>query len=116
MAPRPAPRKWTDIQMVIATIAMTTVLGLWNMFAGPDREKAAQKAALDQVKVVPTPTEIPTATAVSATMPPPGFTIIYGGEAPKPQVIVQRGGGGGGGGGGDGGGGGGGAVTSSGSS
>ena len=107
--------------MVIATVAMTTVLGFWNMFAGPDREKAAAKAELEQIKptLTPTQTAAPTALAV-ATMPPPGYTILYGGEAPKPQIIVQQSsGGGGGGGGGDvggGGGGGGGAVTSSGSS
>ncbi len=104
MAPnRPAPRKWTDIQMAIAAIAMTSVLAFWNMFAGPDKEKAAEKAAAQQQAAL-----IPAAVFTSAptpmpTVPPVGFTILFGGVAPQPQVIVQSGGGGGGNGGGGGG-------------
>jgi hypothetical protein len=117
MAGKPTPRKWVDIQLVIATISMTAVLAFWNMFAGPEKEKAAAKAATEeQAKPMPTATEIPIVVIPEATMPPPGYKILFGGEAPKPKVIIQtvkRGGGGGGGGGGDGGGGGGGNPTTS---
>ena len=110
--------------MAIAAVSITAVLGFWNMFAGPDRERAAAKAALEQVKVIPPPTEAPILTP-EPTMPPAGYKILFGGEAPRPQIVKQWTGGGGGGGdeggggggdGGGGGGGGGGAVTSTGSS
>ncbi|RJP56039.1 MAG: hypothetical protein C4557_00310 [Anaerolineaceae bacterium] len=93
--------KWTDAQLAIAAIATTSVLAFWNMFAGVDKGKADQQAAEEQQTVV-----IPTATIETPpptpepTMPPIGYTILYGGEAPKPQVTVirtNRGGGGGGG-------------------
>lgn len=122
MAGKPTPRKRKDIQLAIATISMTAVLAFWNMFAGPDKEKAIAKAADEQIKVIPTPTEMPPTVMPMPTMPPQGYKILFGGEAPKPQkIIVQKargggGGGGGGNGGSGGGGGGGGAVTSTGSS
>jgi hypothetical protein len=109
-AGKPSPNKWLDIQMAIAAIAMTSVLTFWNMFAGPDREKAAEKeAARQQAQIVPTAAVA--APSILPTVPPLGYTIVFGGAAPKPQVVVQSGGGGGGGGGN-----GGGAVTSTSSS
>lgn len=97
MAAKSPSRKWMDVQVTIAAVSMTAVLVLWNMFAAPDKSKSVEKAALEQVKSSSTPTEMPPATAM-ATMPPSGYTILFGGEAPKPQIIVQqpRGGGGGG--------------------
>jgi hypothetical protein len=109
MAPKPKPNKWVDIQFTIAAIAITSVLALWNMFAGPDKEKAAEKAA-EQAAQMQSVTVAP-ATIVVSTMPPLGSTTLFGGEAPKPQVIVVQNQGGGGGGGG-----GGGSVTSTSSS
>ena len=104
MSPKPKSNKWADLQLAIAAISLTSVLVLWNMFAGPDREKAAENAAADQSTNTPVPTEEPSLAPVPVeTMPPLGYTILFGGEAPKPQVIVvqnQKGGGGGGGGGG----------------
>jgi len=44
MAPKPK-RSWFDVQMALMTISMVSVLGLWNLFAGPDREAALRKAA-----------------------------------------------------------------------
>ena len=113
MASNKPANKWTDVQLAIAAISMTSVLAFWNMFAGPDKQKADEKAAAQQQAML-----IPAATIMSAqtpvpTVPPVGYTVLFGGTAPQPQVIVQSGGGGGGNGGG---GGGGGAVTSTGSS
>jgi hypothetical protein len=105
MATKPK-RSWFDIQMAIMTISMASALGLWNLFAGPDRETALRKAAEAQASqpepVVASPTpETPVINANTAPLPEPGQKIMLGGTAPQTQVIIQtRGGGGGGGGGG----------------
>ncbi|MFN8384664.1 MAG: hypothetical protein U0V02_22205 [Anaerolineales bacterium] len=102
MAPKTTSNKWSDVQLAIAAISMTSVLAFWNMFAGPDRIKADAKAAAEQqAALIPTATPFivnPPATPMP-TMPPPGYTILFGGKAPQPQVIVvqqPRGGGNGG--------------------
>ncbi|HNK62796.1 MAG TPA: hypothetical protein PKL78_08535 [Anaerolineales bacterium] len=98
MAPK-ANNKWSDVQMAIAAISMTSVIAFWNMFAGPDKVKADEKAA-EQALIVP-PTTVPTTTpepepTLAITMPPVGYKILFGGVAPQPQVIVKRKQGGGG--------------------
>ena len=129
MAPK-SKRSWFDIQMTIMAISMASVLGLWNLFAEPDRETAQRKAAEEFAKrqnqlaqqsepviVSPAPVIQPIPTTVS--QPQPGEKIMLGGAAPQTQVYIQGGGGGkggGGGGGGGGGNGGGGASTSTSSS
>ncbi len=100
MAPKPNSNKWSDVQLAIAAISMTSVIAFWNMFAGPDKAKADEKAmAEQQALLIPTNTSIIVETPVpEVTMPPVGYTILFGGAAPKPQVIVVRqpnGGGGG---------------------
>ena len=117
MAPKPK-RSWTDVQMAIMTISMASVLGLWNLFAGPDRESAAKKASAS-----PEPAEAPSVPEsapvriAAAPLPEPGEKIMLGGTAPLTEIVIKRGGGGGNGGsGGGGGGGGGGNVTSTSSS
>ena len=118
MANKPAPKKWIDIQIVIATISMASTLVFWNMFAGPDREAAAKRAQEKAAAIPPQPTA--TAEPIVAVQPTPlgDGKILFGGNAPQTKIIVQTGGrnGGGGGGGGAASGGGGGAVTSTGSS
>jgi len=117
MANKPAPRKWNDIQVAIATVSMASTLVFWNMFAGPDRE-SVEKRTQEQASVPPQPT-IAAAPIVAAQPTPLGDgKILFGGNAPQTQIIVQTGGRNGGG---DsaaasGGGGGGGGVTSTGSS
>lgn len=119
MAPKPK-RSWFDIQMTIMTISMASALGLWNLFAGPDREAALRKAAEIQASqpepagLSPTP-EVPMRNASTVPLPQPGEKIMLGGTAPQTKVVIQtrRSGGGGGGGGG---GGSGGPVTSTSSS
>lgn len=99
---KPAPKNWNDVQVAIATASMVTTLACWNMFAGPDRvsalERAQEQATVDPVSIV---------NAVTAT--PEVGKVYFGGAEPQPEVVVLRPnyGNGGGGGGGDGGGGGG---------
>lgn len=114
MAPKNNSNKWSDVQLAIAAISMTSVIAFWNMFAGPDKTQADEKAAAErQASLVPTvtPVEVTPPPTPVVTMPPAGYKILFGGTAPQPQVIVVKSGGGGGGneddgGGGDGGGGG----------
>jgi hypothetical protein len=119
MANKPAPKKWIDIQLVIATISMASTLVFWNMFAGPDREAAAKRAQEQAVAIPPQPTvtaqPIVAAQSIVTAQPTPlgDGKILFGGSAPQTKIIVQtsnRNGGGGGSGGGGGG------VTSTGSS
>ena len=99
MNAKPTPRKWTDVQLTIAAISMTSVLAFWNMFAGPDRSKADEKAVAAQqsAQAIPTTAIVSAPATPAPTMPPPGYTILFGGTAPQPQVIVMQSGGGGGG-------------------
>ncbi len=105
MAPK-SKRSWFDVQMAIMTISMASVLGLWNLFAGPDRETALRKAAEAQASqpepVEAPPTFEPAVVVTTAVPPKPGEKILLGGTEPQTKVIIQnnRGGGGGGGGGG----------------
>lgn len=113
MAPK-VKRSWFDTQIAILTISMAAVLGLWNLFAGPDRKVAAQKAAEEfanqqnEIEQQPEPAMIsPTPApqlAPSAVAPQPGEKIILGNTAPQTKVYINKGGGGGGGGRGGGGG------------
>jgi hypothetical protein len=116
MANKPAPKKWNDIQVAIATISMASTLVFWNMFAGPDREAAAKRAQEQAVAIPPQPTA--TAEPIVAVLPTPlgDGKILFGGNAPQTKIIVQTGSRNDGGGGGTSGGGGGGGVTSTGSS
>ena len=96
---KPAPKNWNDVQVAIATASMVTTLACWNMFAGPDRasalERAQEQATVDPATIV---------NAVTAT--PQVGKVFFGGAEPQPVVVVLRpnsnsGGGGGGGGGGN---------------
>lgn len=91
MAPKTNSNKWSDIQIAIAAVSMTAVIAFWNIFAGPDKVKADGKAAAEQqALLLPTitSTAIVEAPAPVVTMPPQGYTILFGGKAPQPQVIV----------------------------
>lgn len=67
MAPKKNPHNWNDVQTAIATVAIVTTLGMWNLFAAPAPKKAAQpQATQPPVEDVPlssftssTPTAIP---------------------------------------------------------
>lgn len=70
MAPKPKNRNWNDVQTAIATAAIVTTLGMWNVFATP--------AKAEQVEVLPEEEKEPLQPAVPAippTEPPVGFPI-----------------------------------------
>ena len=111
MANKPAPKKWIDIQLVIATISMAFTLVFWNLFAGPDRESALKRA--QEQAAIPPPEPLQTTEPVVVIQPTPlgDGKILFGGSAPQTTIIVQNSGGGGNSGGSGGGGGGGGGGT-----
>ena|SRR3972149_3914064 len=88
MIRKPNARNWNDIQMLIATLSLALTLGFWNLFAGPDRETAAKKAAQT---VIPTPTsQPPGAESLPPTLLPAGIKILLGGAAPLPPAAPQQ--------------------------
>ena len=86
---KPKKNDFEDVKMLIATLSITMTLVFWHLFS------ASAASAEEQVAVANIPqagvTLEPVATQ-SLPTPAPTFTgkILFGGEAPKPQVIVQR--------------------------
>jgi hypothetical protein len=68
-------KKWLDIQIVIATLAMTFVLALWNLFARESRSVAS---------VVVVEPLVQPASAVNSSAQPQ-TRILLGGPAPQAQ-------------------------------
>ena len=64
MPDKPNVRNWKDAQTVIATIAIVTTLGMWELVATP-----AKTEAVETLEPVVPPTEPPVAAAVQMGMP-----------------------------------------------
>jgi len=56
MPAKPNARNWTDVQTAIATVAIVTTLGMWNLFAVPAKTETAQ---VEEPPVTPEPTLMP---------------------------------------------------------
>ena len=65
MPGKPQSRKWNDVQTAIATAAIVTTLGLWNLFATHPKVKPVQTSE----PVQPPPTEPPVEAAAPTAMP-----------------------------------------------
>jgi hypothetical protein len=48
MPPKPNARNWNDVQTAIATAAIVTTLGMWNIFASPAKAKETEPAQPDE--------------------------------------------------------------------
>lgn len=86
---KPNSRKWSDVQTAIATVAIVTTLGLWDLFAAPSKTKIAQSSEL----VLP-PTEPPAEAgflSAPASMPTamPQVKIMFGQATPQTSVVPQ---------------------------
>jgi len=101
MKSRTKKRTWFDVQIVILTVATTSVLSLWNFFAGPDREavlesladeEAASPASIEDTAPASIENTSPTP-VVSAVVPVPGEKIMLGGKEPQTTIVVQKSGG-----------------------
>jgi hypothetical protein len=73
--------RWLDIQIVIATLAMTFTLALWNIFAGASRADAVQ--TVTQTETKPT-----TNTAVQQSALP-ATRLYLGGSAPQAAPSIS---------------------------
>lgn len=67
--------RWLDVQVVIATLAMTFVLALWNMFAGSDRISNNNANLRSQTTTA--------SSSVSSSPSASGTRILLGGSAPS---------------------------------
>jgi len=93
MAGKPNTKnKWNDVQTVLAATAMTLTLGLWNLFAGPDRSKVEAQAAQPTPEPVQEATEEPAEVPVVPTVMPPGMKITFVGPtvASEATVVAQQ--------------------------
>ena len=81
---KPNPRNWNDVQTAVATAAIVTTLGMWNLFATPAKSDLAQ---VDQ-PASPPPTEPPVA-ATPTLMPQVSITFATQ-PASQPAVTQQQ--------------------------
>lgn len=79
MSPKPNTRKWSDVQTVIATMAIVATLGLWNLFSIP----AKKEMSPTKDPVVP-PTDPPVAAEPTRM---PQVKIMFTQVAPQTTVI-----------------------------
>ena len=96
MATKPNSRNWNDVQTAIATVAIVTTLGMWNLFATPSKTTGTQPS---EPTVPPTdpPTEAPTELAPAGIPVPtqmPQIKIMFNGATPQaslqPAPVVQQ--------------------------
>jgi len=82
MPAKPNSRNWNDVQLAIATVAVVTTLGLWNLFAQPSKTLSAKTE--DSV----TPPAIPPV-AVGPTAIPQ-VKILFTQTVPQTFVDTQQ--------------------------
>jgi hypothetical protein len=78
-------RNWNDVQIAIATTAIVTTLGLWNLFAEPAKTVTAQ--AEEEPITVPPPTEPPLAVVPTAMTQ---VKIMFTQTAPQTSTTVTQ--------------------------
>jgi hypothetical protein len=100
MPGKPKSRQWNDVQTAIATVAIVTTLGLWNLFATPS--KIVKAAETGEPAQPPAPTELPEENQIApggpmipTAMPQvkiiftPGVTPVVQQQVPVPSVQQQ---------------------------
>lgn len=112
MPAKPNARNWNDVQTAIATAAIVTTLGMWNLFARPEKTVAAQAQEPDgpsptlppaEPPVTPEPAMMPQVKIMFTQIPTQTTNVV---QQPQQQTKKQKkkkdkdnnGGGGGGGG------------------
>jgi hypothetical protein len=91
MPGKPKSRNWNDVQTAIATVAIVTTLGLWNLFATPS--KIVKTVETSEPVQPPPPTESPIENGSVPTAMPvmPQVKIMFTpGVTPVVQQQVQQ--------------------------
>lgn len=86
MPAKPTKRNWNDVQTAIATAAIVTTLGMWNLFATPAKTAQAEEPTLP-------PTEPPTEPPAEPTASPtalPYVKVMFTPNAPLPTVAAPQ--------------------------
>ena len=81
MPAKPNARNWSDVQTAIATVAIVTTLGMWNLFAAP------AKAVTAQAEGPTVPPSEPPVTSEPALMPQ--VKIMFTQTAPQTVTAQQ---------------------------
>src|ERR1043165_6922225 len=97
MPPNPNPRNWNVVQTAIATAAIVTTLGLWNLFATPAKTVTA-KAQPPQPTLPPTepplaaqaPTSMPKVKIMFTQVSPQNVTVSQQQPQVQPQVKKKK--------------------------
>lgn len=88
MPAKPNAHKWNDVQTAIATAAIVTTLGLWNLFATPSKTLMAQAQPQEPNDTsVPPPTESPVTAQQPVSMPQ--VKIMFTQVAPQTTTVQQ---------------------------
>jgi hypothetical protein len=85
MPAKPNARNWNDVQTAIATAAIVTTLGLWNLFATPAKTITSQAPEPTDPSVSP-PTEPAVASEEPASMP--HVKIMFTQVAPQTVTVA----------------------------
>ncbi len=88
MSAKPAKRNWNDVQIAIATAAIVTTLGMWNLFAAPAKKAAAQDVAPTTPPTDP-PTE-PPVTSAPTSMPYVKIIFTPGAQPTQATTVIQQ--------------------------
>ncbi|HEX2998163.1 MAG TPA: hypothetical protein VHP14_25285 [Anaerolineales bacterium] len=90
MSAKPTKRNWNDVQTAIATAAIVTTLGMWNLFATP----AETVTARAEDSTIP-PTEPPAEPSAEPTASPeptalPYVKVMFTPNAPLPTITAPQ--------------------------
>lgn len=106
MSAKPNARNWNDVQTAIATAAIVTTLGMWNLFAAPAETAAAQAQEPSptlpptEPPAAPEPTLMPQVKIMFTQIPTKTTNIVQQPQQTKKKKKKKDNGGNGGGGGG----------------
>ena len=87
MASNSQAKKWTDVHIAITAVSVTAVIGMWNLFATPNKPMAIVQEADTPTPPPPAPTETQATVPVQPSPTVLAFRpvkIIYGGLVPNP--------------------------------
>jgi hypothetical protein len=103
--PNKSKNRWLDVQILIASLAVTSTVALWNGFAraasvaASPTDTSTPDPTSTQISPPPSATPYPTATAIAtavATVDPnatihlPKVHLLLGGQLPVVQVVVAQ--------------------------